>query len=829
MIPRLLAWLQAAAGRAAELLRALNSRMPPRLQAAAGRAAEMAREAARRMPGAFSRVSALMPARFRSAVGRAADMARAAARRMPNAFSRMSTRFQLVIGGAAALTLAATLVGWFFINRVSDVQDQVNEGSLPEITAAFLVTEYTGSLVAAAPRLTTAETQADLNQVSADIDRQYRAFEEQLAILEGGGAEGNAERVARIREHGDTLISSINGIALSMPETFDLAAREDTLRVDLTAAQDAVDVALFPSVDDQFFYLVTGYRELDEPHDARPDYFTTEQLNSYRHLADLHTDATSAAQVLASVFTVSDAAQVEPLRERFEAAAGRIQNTFAVYQDPAAQFRLAPIIDALIQLGSGEGSAFNLAERQLTLAASQREQLARNNDIALELTDEVEALVGAANARAAEATLASDQAALSGRTWLLVIGAFSVGSALMVDWLFVYRVLLSRLASLSDRMRRMAGGDLEQEVEVSGRDEIADMAAALEKFRQNALEVQRLNLVELMAQELEEKNATLDKQKDDLEEALAELSKAQDQIVMREKLAELGSLTAGVAHEIRNPLNFVKNFSESSAELLEELNEVLQESSEQLTEKQRKDIEDISQDLVSNLERIRSHGERANRIVQDMLMMGRGGGESRSIVINDLLHEHALLAYHSARALDPDFQLDMREELDENAGEIVVVPEDMGRVFLNMVSNACYATDQKRRGAAQGEPYMPTLTLGTQRGEDDVVIRIRDNGGGIPDEIREKIFNPFFTTKPTDQGTGLGLALSNDIVRKHGGEIAVESEPGEYTEMIVTLPFSPPERLGDEDAEEEERDGEAVAAESAATGERTQADGEDEG
>ena len=744
-------------------------------------------------------------------------------KRMCNLVSRMSTQFQVVIGGAVALTLAAIVVGWLSIGGVNNAQRRVNEGSLPEITAAFLVTEYAGGLVAAAPRLTTATTSEDLWQVAADIERQYQAFERQLEVLEASNEEGNAERVSRIRGYGETLIAGIERIEQEMPATFDLAAQEETLRVELAAAQDAVDLALVPSIDDQFFYLITGYRSLVKDPDEIEAYFTAEQLDHYRHLANLHTDAAQAGQVLASAFTVSDAAQVEPLRERFEAAVGRIQNTFAVYQDPAVQFQLAPVVDDLVRLGSGEVNAFDVAERQLTLEASQRELLGRNNTLALQLTEEVEALVSAANARAADATLASDQAVSSGRRWLLVIGSLSIAGALLVDWLFVYRVLLSRLAALSDRMRRMAGGDLEEEVEVKGRDEIADMATALEQFRQNALEVQRLNLVELMAKELEEKNATLDKQNDALEEALAELEKAQDQIVMREKLAELGSLTAGVAHEIRNPLNFVKNFSESSAELLEELNEILQESAEQLPEKQRKDIDDISQDLVSNLERIRSHGDRANRIVQDMLMMGRGSGEARSVAINDLLHEHALLAYHSARALDPDFQLDLHEEMDPEAGEIVVVPEDMGRVFLNMVSNACYATDQKRQarrgaGAPQGEePYMPALTLLTKRGEDDVEVRIRDNGGGIPDEIKEKIFNPFFTTKPTDQGTGLGLALSSDIVRKHGGTISVESEPGEGAEMIITLPFEPPERLADEDE---------WADEDAAPEEAADADGE---
>ena len=187
-----------------------------------------------------------------------------------------------------------------------------------------------------------------------------------------------------------------------------------------------------------------------------------------------------------------------------------------------------------------------------------------------------------------------------------------------------------------------------------------------------------------------------------------------------------------MAHEIRNPLNFVKNFSEGSDELLAELKETLDDNADRLEEDQQALIRDISSELSENMERIRNHGERANRIVQDMLMMGRGGGGQEPTDINRLLDQNIRLAYHSARATNPDFQLDWQEDLDPNMGEIAVVPQDLGRVFLNMVGNACDATAEKRAAARPGDSYSPTLWLTTRRGVDDVEIRIRDNGNGIP-------------------------------------------------------------------------------------------------
>jgi len=698
---------------------------------------------------------------------------------------RISTQLLLGIWGAVALTVAAGLVGWFSFNRVGDEQSRVNEGSVPELAAAFGVADYSSTLVAAAPRLTTAPTLQDVARVAISIDEAYAALEAQLAVLERGAAED--ERVQRIRAHADSLIANIEAIEADMAYFFDLTERSAALRLELADLRFRLDSVVIPAIDDQFFYAMTGYRTLGEPPAPRNEHFSETEFSSYRRLAEMQADASIAEQLLASASILSEPALLEALRERFEAAARRIQRNLAALESDELRAEVAPVFDLLLNLGIGDETGFDLLATELELVARQRDLLASNQEITVDLIAEVNSLVSAAQASVEEATGASTQAIFTGRVLLLAISAISVTGAVLIAWLFVGRFISSRLQRLSDWMRRLAGGDLETTVELSGRDEIAEMAAALEVFRQHALEIQRLNLVEKLANELQSKN-------DQLETALGDLQRAQDQIVSQQKLAALGELTAGVAHEIKNPLNFVKNFSEVSEELIDELKEVLDEEAESISEDQREYIDEIAGDLTDNLGRIRSHGDRANHIVHDMLMMGRGSGDRQSTDINRLLDEHARLAYHSARATDTEFQLDLKQDMDPEVGELEVVPQDLGRVFLNMVSNACYATDEKRRSGADadGERYFPTLWLATRRGAEHIEVRIKDNGMGMPDDIIDKIFNPFFTTKPTDQGTGLGLAISSDIVRQHGGNIRVESEPGEGTEMIIELPLEPP-------------------------------------
>ena len=718
---------------------------------------------------------------------------------------RISTQLYFGIGGAVVLTVAASLVGWFSFNSVGVSQSLVNEESIPEVVAAFGVAQHSATLVAAAPRLTAATTPQDLGRVSASIEVASTSLEEQLALLGvesegqlsfGEGAQSiveneatdSADRFERIRANVDTLISSIHDIEDGMVELFVLTTRREALRAELTELRIRLDEIMVPAVDDQFFYTMTGYSGLEDPPADRGEHFSDSELAHYRYLQGLHADAITAIQLLESAFAVSDAPLIEPLRERFESAKGSIERSLSALQESPLHNEVEPIIARLFELGTGDDNGFDLLVRELRIIDIQQQNLGKNRDISVDVLAEVDGLVSAARTGADEAAQASTQAILTGRTLLLAITAVSITGAFLIAWGFVGRILLRRLQMLSDWMRRMAGGDLEASVEIGGRDEVADMAAALEVFRRHALEVQRLNLVEQLAEELQEKN-------EQMEVVLADLQRAQDQIVMREKLAALGELTAGVAHEIKNPLNFVKNFSEVSEELLVEFKEVMEEVEEKVGEEQYGLLQEISGDLTSNLERIRSHGDRANRIVHDMLMMGRGSGDARSIDINGLLDEYTALAYHSARATDPNFNLTIEREFGPEVGEVEVIPQDLGRVFLNMVGNACYATDEKRR--ATTETYFPTLTLKTERDDEHVTIRIRDNGNGMPPEVVEKIFNPFFTTKPTGEGTGLGLAMSSDIVREHGGAIRVETEPGEFTEMIVELPLNPPEALSE--------------------------------
>jgi two-component system, NtrC family, sensor kinase len=268
--------------------------------------------------------------------------------------------------------------------------------------------------------------------------------------------------------------------------------------------------------------------------------------------------------------------------------------------------------------------------------------------------------------------------------------------------------------------------------------------------------------------------------------SLDELRTAQDRLVQTEKLASLGQLTAGIAHEIKNPLNFVNNFSALSAELIDELNELL--GSAPLDDKVRGEIDELTSMLKGNLDKVVQHGKRADSIVKNMLLHSReGSGDRRPADINTIVEESLNLAYHGARAEKSGFNIALQRDLDPAAGVIDLYPQEITRVFLNLISNGFYAANKRREAGDVG--FEPLLTATTKDLGSRVEIRIRDNGIGIPAEVREKMFNPFFTTKPAGEGTGLGLSMSHDIiVKQHGGRIDVETQPGSFTEFIITLP-----------------------------------------
>jgi two-component system, NtrC family, sensor kinase len=286
-----------------------------------------------------------------------------------------------------------------------------------------------------------------------------------------------------------------------------------------------------------------------------------------------------------------------------------------------------------------------------------------------------------------------------------------------------------------------------------------------------------------------EANAILQKQKQEIELqkknveiTLSELKATQSQLIQSEKMASLGELTAGIAHEIQNPLNFVNNFSEVNKELLIEMKDEMKKGNID-------EVNTIADDVISNEEKINHHGKRADAIVKGMLQHSRSStGVKEPTDINKLADEYLRLSYHGLRAKDKEFSAEMKTDFDNTIDKINIIPQDIGRVLLNLYNNAFYAVNEKAKQQPNG--YEPTISVSTKKINNKVELTVKDNGNGIPQKVVDKIFQPFFTTKPTGVGTGLGLSLSYDIIKAHGGEIKVETKEGEFTEFVVQLPIS---------------------------------------
>jgi signal transduction histidine kinase len=298
---------------------------------------------------------------------------------------------------------------------------------------------------------------------------------------------------------------------------------------------------------------------------------------------------------------------------------------------------------------------------------------------------------------------------------------------------------------------------------------------------QQALE-KEMERSQMMVQQKIELEKQVTSRTAELKQSLEDLKATQSQLIQSEKMASLGELTAGIAHEIQNPLNFVNNFSDVNKELLTEMSEEIEKGN-------LNEVKSIAKDVVANEEKINHHGKRADAIVKGMLQHSRANsGQKEMTDINALADEYLRLAYHGLRAKDKSFNAELETDLDPSLNNINIVPQDMGRVFLNLINNAFYAVNEKKKQSLNG--YQPLIKITTARNNGMIEMKIKDNGNGIPQKIADKIFHPFFTTKPAGEGTGLGLSLSYDIIKAHGGEIKVESKEGEGTTFIITIPFT---------------------------------------
>mgnify|MGYP003644277204 CR=1 FL=1 len=304
-----------------------------------------------------------------------------------------------------------------------------------------------------------------------------------------------------------------------------------------------------------------------------------------------------------------------------------------------------------------------------------------------------------------------------------------------------------------------------------------------EDMRQNAMELVKVEAEKsaLITSQNEKLELKVKERTSELNQSLDELKATQSQLIQSEKMASLGELTAGIAHEIQNPLNFVNNFSEVSNELVDEMNEELDKGD-------LEEVKAISLDIKQNLEKINHHGKRADNIVKGMLQHSRSNsGAKEPTDINALADEYLRLAYHGLRAKDKTFNAELITDFDENIGKVNIVPQDMGRVILNLITNAFYAVNEKKQRDIN---FKPIVTVSTKKSDEHITISVSDNGNGIPEKVKEKIFQPFFTTKPTGQGTGLGLSMSYDIITKgHGGELLVTTQQGEGTTFKIIFPI----------------------------------------
>ncbi len=429
-------------------------------------------------------------------------------------------------------------------------------------------------------------------------------------------------------------------------------------------------------------------------------------------------------------------------------------------------------VDPALGAMSGGQGVFWARGQQLALQARIGELSTALDDSNQVLEESTSALLSASKLEASSALDSSVASFDEGRILLAVVSVASVVAAMLAAWLWVGNGVVRRLSRMSERMRTMATGDLETPVPEVGQDEIGQLAEALEVFRQQALEVQRLNLVERLYGELREANE--------------ELQRMQDRLVAQEKLAALGELVSGVAHEISNPLNFVKNFSEGSMELYNEMAETLAAYRSGMSDDDASTLDMIGEELTESLDRVNTNGARALAIVERMQGLGVVGGDPEPADLNSALQTAVQTGCNTFQAEWDDFKVKPTFDLDSSLKPVPLVEPDFAQAIINLVANACYAMRLKQN--EQGDGYEPVLTASTRLEGDVVEVRVRDNGTGIADDVFDKVFNPFFSTREGALGAGLGLPIAADVVRRAGGDLSAKTVHGEYAEFTMSLP-----------------------------------------
>lgn len=585
-------------------------------------------------------------------------------------------------------------------------------------------------------------------------DANYQVRSESMPALEGSWAA--ARESERLQNLGLGLVAAESGFQGSDPDA--LARSLERLEAALNEVRSVPELApLTHAVSDAAYDLAAVIDNLA----LNRDELQTANESAAEYQLRLATTTSEMGESEAALSVLRQALQSDD-----EDALGELWDEFSSLYATG----IDPVVASLEE---GEG-VFYVRSRQLALETNVRD-LAKSFDASsVTLGDSVSNLLEASGAHSSESLGLAVSSFDEGRTLLTAISVISVIAATLAAWLWVGNGMVRRLSRMSGRMRNMADGDLETPVPEVGRDEIGELASALEVFRQQALEVQRLNLVEQLYEELRQTNA--------------ELERTQTRLVAQEKLAALGELVSGVAHEISNPLNFVTNFSEGSLSLYEELSEMLDTYRDRMSREDSELLDNITQELNNSLNRVLANGGRALAIVERMRGLGVVGGEPIITDLNSVVRSAVQAACAAFNTKAQDFRIEPVLGLDPSVGEVPLVEGDFIEAMVNLVSNACQAMLQRRE--ASDPDYKPELVVTTRLTDGMAVVRIRDNGTGIADDVIGHIFNPFFSTHSGTLGAGLGLPIAADVARRLGGDLSVDTVYEEYTEFTMALPVA---------------------------------------
>ena len=675
--------------------------------------------------------------------------------------------------------LIVSLFSWRSLLQVVDIQKILTEKNIPELVLATNIVQQSERLIKSAPQLVAGFSEDSLDHIKKEIKQDTVILKKYLSDFEQSTLSQNS---LQIRSLINEMTDNLTAIEQSVEQQRELMKSLNSLSDQIQNLNLSLYKKLVVEVDNKTFDLAIQSKAIPF-HGAKVS--TPIQLKDillYKELMNLQSQINVSVNLLRETASLSNSDFIQPLRERFLSSIQSCEKSVKFF--PSGYNELKAGIQSFKRLGLGKGKTtgvFDLKQQILKIEKTQNQYLEKNKKIASKLSGTVKNINLNIKTSGQDSVELFKTSLQKNKTVLFIINALSLIGCLIVA-LFLVAPLIRRLIYLSKKMKTMSKGNLEQEVKVQGSDEVAEMAEALEVFRLYALEVQRLNLVEKLMKEVQEKNKTL-------EETVNNLHKTQNQLVMQEKLASLGQLTAGIAHEIKNPLNFINNFSRLSKDLIKDIHQEIQEMKANMKEETYTLIQETMNDLQSNMEKISQHGDRANDIISGMLQHSRAStGQKNLVDVNRYMDIYSNLAFHSKRASNSSFSVSFEKDYDKNLQPIEVVPQDISRVILNLVTNACDAIEENSTKRKE-KNYDYCIGLKTKKIKDKVEIKIRDNGPGIPNHLKEKIFNPFFTTKDTGKGTGLGLSLSHDIVLKYGGAMSVDSKEGEWTEFTVTLPL----------------------------------------